>query len=83
LNSVEAHHGSFAGILCTAIIGGAVIQLFIGWLGDLFGLRTGMSFIYITLSYIFFIGIWANPFIPNETINLKELLSKKKYSEHI
>ncbi|MGE5861624.1 MAG: MFS transporter [Ignavibacteria bacterium] len=83
LNSVESHHGSFAGILCTAIIGGAVIQLFIGWLGDLFGLRAGMSFIYATLSYIFFIGIWANPIIVNETIKLKDLVSKKKFSEHI
>jgi fucose permease len=83
LNSVERHHGSFAGILCTAIIGGAVIQLFIGWLGDLFGLRAGMSFIYVTLSYIFFIGIWANPTIANETIKLKDLISKKKFSEHI
>jgi len=45
LNSVDSHHGSFAGILCTAIIGGAVVQLFIGWLGDQFGLRTGMFFV--------------------------------------
>jgi len=77
LNSVESNHGSFAGILCTAIIGGAVIQLLIGWLGDAFGLRAGMSFIYVTLSYIFFISIWANPIISNETIKLKHLLSKK------
>lgn len=73
LNSVNKHHGSFSGILCTAIIGGAVIQLFIGWLGDTFGLRTGMSFIYLTLGYIFFIGIRANPIINNETIKLKKL----------
>ena len=73
LNSVESHHGSFAGILCTAIIGGAVIQLFIGWLGDQFGLRVGMSFIFITLAYIFSIGIWANPIITNETIKTKSV----------
>lgn len=77
LNSVNKHHGSFSGILCTAIIGGAVIQLFIGWLGDTFGLRVGMSFIYITLAYILFIGTWANPIITNETIKLKELFSGK------
>ncbi len=68
LNSVESHHGSFAGILCTAIIGGAFIQLFIGWLGDLFGLRTGMLFIYLTLAYILGIAFWAKPIISNETI---------------
>ena len=77
LNSVDKHHGSFSGILCTAIIGGAVIQLFIGWLGDTFGLRAGMSFIYVTLAYILFIGVWANPLIKNETIKLKKLAVEK------
>jgi FHS family L-fucose permease-like MFS transporter len=73
LNSVNKHHGSFSGILCTAIIGGAIVQLFIGWLGDTFGLRVGMSFIYVTLAYMLFLGIWANPIITNETIKLKKI----------
>ena len=33
LNSVAEHHGSFSGILCTAIVGGAVAPLVVGWLG--------------------------------------------------
>lgn len=78
LNSLNDHHGSFAGILCTAIIGGAVVQLFIGWLGDLFGLRAGMSFVFITLAYIFSIGIWANPIITNETIKNKRVILETK-----
>lgn len=81
LNSVNNHHGSFAGILCTAIIGGAVVQLFIGWLGDMFGLKAGMSFIYVTLAYLLFIGMWANPIITNETIKLKNLFIKKVINE--
>lgn len=76
LNSVSKHHGSFSGILCTAIIGGAVVQLFIGWLGDNFGLRIGMSFIYLTLLYILFIGIIADPIISNETVKLKSIFKK-------
>lgn len=72
LNSVTFYQGSFAGILCTAIIGGAVIQLLIGWLGDLFGLRIGMMFIYLTLAYILGIGFWAKPIIKNETISFKK-----------
>jgi fucose permease len=80
LNSVESHHGSFSGILCTAIIGGAVIQLIIGWLGDMFGLRTGMFFIYLTLGYLFSIGIWAKPIITNETISMKKKLKDKNIS---
>ena len=53
LNSVNEHHGSFSGILVTGIIGGAVIPLIIGWLGDHLGLRTGMFFLYITLVQLF------------------------------
>jgi len=71
LNSLESYHGSFAGILCTAIIGGAIIQVIIGWLGDMFGLRAGMLLIYVTLAYIFGVGIWARPIITNETFKAK------------
>lgn len=72
LNSIESHHGSFAGILCTAIIGGAIVQIIIGWLGDMFGLRTGMFVIYLTLGYLFSIGIWSKPIITNETISMRK-----------
>ncbi len=68
LNSVDSHHGSFSGILCTGIIGGALVPLIIGRLGDSFGLRTGMFFLYFTLGYILSIGFWARPLITNETI---------------
>jgi fucose permease len=68
LNSVASHHGSFSGILCTGIIGGALVPLIIGRLGDSFGLRTGMFFLYLTLGYILSIGFWARPLITNETI---------------
>lgn len=71
LNSVKKHHGSFSGILCTAIIGGALVPLVIGWLGDLFGLRFGMMFLYITLGYILSIGFWSKPLITNVTISLR------------
>lgn len=71
LNSVEAHHGSFSGILCTAIIGGAVVPLLVGWLGDLLGLRPAMLVLYVILGYVMSIGFWARPLIANETISLK------------
>ncbi|MEO6188648.1 MAG: MFS transporter [Ginsengibacter sp.] len=70
LNSVKEHHGSFSGILITGIIGGAVIPLIIGWIGDMFGLKTGMYFLYLTLAYILSVGFWARPLITNKTINL-------------
>lgn len=70
LNSVEEHHGSFSGIIVTGIIGGAIVPLIIGWLGDHAGLRTGMLFLYLTMGYILSIGFWAKPIITNKTIRL-------------
>ncbi len=68
LNSVEEHHGSFSGILVTAIVGGAVVPLIVGGLGDLFGLRNGMLFLFLPMAYILSIGFWAKPLIKNVTV---------------
>ena len=68
LSSVDEHHGSFAGILVTGIIGGAGIQLLIGGLGDLIGLRAAMTVLYITFGYMLSIGFWAKPLVTNKTI---------------
>ncbi|HVY75673.1 MAG TPA: MFS transporter [Puia sp.] len=70
LNSVSEHHGSFSGILLTGVIGGAIVPLIIGWLGDWLGLRSGMCFLYLTLGYILSVGFWAKPIITNKTISL-------------
>ncbi len=70
LNSVKKHHGSFAGILMTGIMGGAVVQVLIGLISDFTSLKVGMTFIFITMGYIFSIGIWAKPLITNKTIDL-------------
>ena len=72
LNSVSEHHGSFAGILVTGIIGGAIIPLIVGWLGDHLGLRSGICFVYLTLGFILSIGFWAKPIITNKTIKLRD-----------
>jgi fucose permease len=71
LNSVDKHHGSFSGILVSGIMGGAVAPLIIGALGDMTGLRGGMTFLYLTLGYILGISFWAKPLISNKTISLK------------
>jgi FHS family L-fucose permease-like MFS transporter len=72
LNSVAEHHGSFSGILVTGIIGGAIVPLIVGGLGDLFGLRTGMLFLYLALGYILSIGFWAKPLVKNVTIQMRK-----------
>ncbi len=72
LNSVAEHHGSFSGILVTGIIGGAIVPLIVGGLGDVVGLRTGMLFLYLALGYILSIGFWAKPLISNVTIHSRK-----------
>ena len=72
LNSIPKYHGTFAGILCTGIAGGAIVPLIIGQLKDLIGLRVGMLVIVITLSYILSISFWAKPLVKNETIKMKK-----------
>jgi MFS transporter, FHS family, L-fucose permease len=72
LNSVAEYHGSFSGILSTAIIGGAVVPLLIGRIGDYVGLRTGLAFLYVTFGFVLSIGFWARPLINNATIRLKK-----------
>jgi fucose permease len=73
LNSVSEHHGPFAGILSTGIMGGAVVPLIIGRIGDHFGLRTGMCFLYFTFGCVLTVGFWAKPLITNATVNLKRI----------
>jgi MFS transporter, FHS family, L-fucose permease len=65
LNSVAAHHGPLAGILCTGIMGGAVVPFLIGHLADAFGLRTGMLLLYVTFGCVLSVGFWARPLINN------------------
>ncbi len=71
LNSILTHHGSFAGILMTGIMGGAVVQLLIGFLSDITSLKTGMFLNYLALAYVLSISFWAKPIIKNKTIKLK------------
>ena len=76
LNSVSIAHGTFAGLLCSGIIGGAVVPLLIGALADGIGLRAAMFFLLVPLGYIFAIGIWAKPLVSNARVkSLKELFS--------
>ena len=75
LNSLKNNHGALSGILCSGIIGGAIVPLIVGILGDAFGLKVGMSFVFVTLSYIIGITFWAKPLIKNKTIRFKSEIS--------
>jgi FHS family L-fucose permease-like MFS transporter len=71
LNSVAEYHGAFTGILTTGIMGGAVVTVVIGDIGDHLGLRTGMALLYLTFGYVWSVGFWAKPLINNATIGSK------------
>jgi FHS family L-fucose permease-like MFS transporter len=68
LNSVSEHHGSFSGILSTALMGGAIIPVVIGRIGDYAGLRSGMTFLYLTFGFVLSVGFWARPLVTNAII---------------
>lgn len=80
LNSVPKHHGALSGILCTGILGGAVVPLLVGLLGDRVGLKAAMLTVFVTLAYILGISVWARPLVKNETVNLKALLRRAEQS---
>jgi fucose permease len=71
LNSVPKYHGSFSGILCTAIAGGAIFSLLIGKLKDMIGLQAGMLILILPLAYILSLSFWARPIIKNATFKRK------------
>jgi fucose permease len=77
LNSVAENHGSFAGILCSAIVGGAVGPLVVGFVASHTSLRAAMLLVALFIVYITFIGFRARPLVDNKTVSLKELLGRK------
>jgi MFS transporter, FHS family, L-fucose permease len=72
LNSVAEYHGSFSGLLGTGIIGGAIVPVVIGRIGDFAGLRLGLAFLYVTFGFVLSVGFWARPIISNATITSKK-----------
>jgi FHS family L-fucose permease-like MFS transporter len=78
LNSARSHHGALSGILCTGILGGAVVPLLVGMLGDRFGLRLAMLTVFATLGFILSIAWWAQPLVRNETVGVLDLFSLRR-----
>jgi MFS transporter, FHS family, L-fucose permease len=76
LNSVSEYHGAFAGILSTGIMGGAVVPVIIGRIGDVAGLRAGVSFLYLTFGCVLSVGFWAKPIISNATVSLRKVVAQ-------
>ncbi|MBL7473796.1 MFS transporter [Robertkochia sediminum] len=67
LNSVKEYHGTFSGILCTGIAGGAFVPFIVGALGSLISLRYAMFFLLLPLAYVLYIAFKAKPLVRNKT----------------
>jgi len=80
LNSIARHHGALSGILCTGILGGALVPLLVGVLGDALGLRAALTVLFVTVGYILSIGFWAKPLVRNQTVSLTALLKPSRQS---
>jgi MFS transporter, FHS family, L-fucose permease len=81
LNSVSRHHGAFSGILCTGILGGALVPLVVGMLGDRIGLRYALLTVFATLGFILSVAWWARPLIRNETVGVLDLFNLRRRSD--
>ncbi|MBE0367931.1 MFS transporter [Pseudoalteromonas aurantia] len=71
LNSVRVGHGAVTGILCTGIVGGAMVSPILGVASEVLNSqRSAMLLLLIPLAYIFSVGVWARPLVKNHTAKL-------------
>lgn len=59
IQSFDRYHGAISGILCTAIVGGAIIGFLAGAVGGTFGMRSAMIVNLIAFLYVFVISVWG------------------------
>lgn len=71
INSIPKGHGALSGILCSGIVGGAIMPLIVGAIGQRYGLRIALSLVFVTLAYMLALAIWARPLIRNQTMDLR------------
>jgi MFS transporter, FHS family, L-fucose permease len=57
INSFSENQGTISGILCTAILGGALVPPAVGWVGDNFGMRAAMLVPAGCFAYVFGLSI--------------------------
>jgi len=53
INSFTENHGTISGVLCTAILGGALVPPLVGWIGDSFGMHAAMMVPALCFAYVF------------------------------
>lgn len=59
INSFVENQGTISGLLCTAILGGALVPPVMGWAGDNFGLRVAMLIPALCFAYVFGLAMFG------------------------
>ncbi len=57
IQTFDSNHGTISGILCTAIIGGAIVGGLVGVIGDAWGMRAGMMVNVASFLYVFLLAL--------------------------
>ena len=66
INSVSKHHEVLSGFMFTASVGGAIKPVIIGSMGDLFGLRVSLNYLFLPLLIVLSVAFWAKPLVGNK-----------------
>lgn len=59
INSFAENRGTISGLLCTAILGGALLPPLVGWVGDNFGMHAAMLVPAVAFTYVFGLAIFG------------------------
>jgi fucose permease len=59
VQSFDKYHGTISGILCTAVVGGGLGGLLVGFIGDISDLRTAMIFNVLAFLYVFGLSVFG------------------------
>ncbi len=59
IQSFRFNHGTISGILCTAVIGGAIVGGLVGAVGEAWGMRAGMILNLLAFLYVFALAVWG------------------------
>jgi len=59
INTFDENQGTISGLLCTAILGGALIPPVVGWVGDNFGMHAAMIVPALSFSYVLGLSLFG------------------------
>jgi fucose permease len=59
INTIPENPGTLSGLLCTAIVGGALLPPLAGWVGDAFGLHAAMFVPAAAFGYVFLLSVFG------------------------